>query len=373
MSTSSSFGFSRSGISTGNHSDVSRPTSVPASQHPAPRLPPKDQAFFLGEGWTSEPPVLHLFIVYSLTKVKESPQSFVTELQSSKKHRSGDQHLLSVHLHPIGVLFWPQPRPRTSRLADVPVGSRSSSGPPKTTTFHLSMTSTPNPVYDSHLSISMEDFFIFQSESSIEIAHSFRVSESIYISSFALAVTGGQMLVILFSELVLEVQGSCLSYLHQIQGKLQGQITFLPQMKSKLLVRRNQANQRHKQVIVWLTRWNSRNIDSFAQPGRILQLAETFADHKVDILSIQEIRFPSIHVKRFTIVAFLIHDSLSWEKHSSLSRILRQTQKVESEVIDVLTQSITFSVVLLYINRFSPTELIRRACEIAFRKWLTDI
>jgi hypothetical protein len=219
----------------------------------------------------------------------------------------------------------------------------------------------------------MEDFFIFQSESSIEIAHSFRVSESIYISSFALAVTGGQMLVILFSELVLEVQGSCLSYLHQIQGKLQGQITFLPQMKSKLLVRRNQANQRHKQVIVWLTRWNSRNIDSFAQPGRILQLAETFADHKVDILSIQEIRFPSIHVKRFTIVAFLIHDSLSWEKHSSLSRILRQTQKVESEVIDVLTQSITFSVVLLYINRFSPTELIRRACEIAFRKWLTDI
>ena len=79
--------------------------------------------------------------------------------------------------------------------------------------------------------------------------------------------------------------------------------------------------------------WNTRSAYPFAQPSRLAHLSETLADHKVDILSIQEIRFPSIHVKRFVTVPFpftrgsqettlLVHVSLAWKKNTRLTRLL---------------------------------------------------
>jgi hypothetical protein len=117
MSSSSLVGSHRAGTTRGVHSDMSRPLSVSPPPPPSPP-PPKDQAFILGDGWTSERAAHHL-------RVAESPSSTRT---STRYSRHGT-HSSS-------------PRPRTSStstLAPVPTassmpgpfpgGSRSSSRP----------------------------------------------------------------------------------------------------------------------------------------------------------------------------------------------------------------------------------------------------
>ena len=54
ISTSSSFGSLRAEISNLDHWDISRPMTATTIQLQIPRLPPKDQALLMGEGWTSE-------------------------------------------------------------------------------------------------------------------------------------------------------------------------------------------------------------------------------------------------------------------------------------------------------------------------------
>jgi len=128
--------------------------------------------------------------------------------------------------------------------------------------------------------------------------------------------------------------------------------------------------------------WNARSADPFAQPSRLAQLSETLADHKVDILSIQEIRFPSIHVKGFVTVPFpftrgsqgttlLVHESLAWKKSTRLTRLLRHIPGIEAQIIDIFTPSTTFSVGAFYIHPSSPAESLRQALLIAMENGLS--
>jgi len=128
--------------------------------------------------------------------------------------------------------------------------------------------------------------------------------------------------------------------------------------------------------------WNARSADPFAQPSRLAQLSETLADHKVGILSIQEIRFSSIHVKGFVTAPFpftrgsqgttlLVHESLAWKKNTRLRRLLRHIPGIEAQIIDIFTPSTTCSVGAFYIHPSSPAEYLSQALLIAMENGLS--
>jgi len=316
--------------------------------------------------------------------------NFTQAWEQSKTYDPEDNSLLPPNLIPVPLSPPPPPAEVGEHKMDVSV--------------ELEHKMYVSPLPEGDLFPVDDSIFCGPSSRAIEVTHP-RSDVSIFLREEALNLLGQQVFDILIGDLQLPpdsvyflqppakhidlslpltLQGISPGCRLSIQGRLLGQgiqkqiHSFFPPAEAKEAV--EQCEAKYNEIIV--ATWNCRSADPFWQADRINDLKHFLQDSQVDVLAIQEVRFPCIHVQGFETVPFpfskgsqgttlLIKETLSWKKNHRMTKMFSRIKEVECTVVDITTTKAPITLGSFYIHPSASGDSITQVCKLAVETGVT--